>query len=68
MPSSRRRPGSTFLRRPTCLGDRYVPVTAAGRLGRYLILYRVGPDSIDILRVVHGACELAALRDDDDER
>ena len=24
-------------------------------VGRYLVLYRVGPDSVDILRVVHGA-------------
>jgi toxin ParE1/3/4 len=30
-------------------------------VGRYLILYRVGPDSVDILRVVHGARELGAL-------
>jgi toxin ParE1/3/4 len=30
-------------------------------VGSYLILYRVGPDSVDILRVVHGARELTAL-------
>jgi toxin ParE1/3/4 len=36
-------------------------------VGRYLILYRVGPDSVDILRVVHGARDLAALLDDEGE-
>jgi toxin ParE1/3/4 len=30
-------------------------------VGRYLILYRAGPDSVDILRVVHGARELGPL-------
>jgi toxin ParE1/3/4 len=30
---------------------------------RYLILYRVGIDSVDILRVVHGARDLTALLD-----
>ena len=30
-------------------------------VGRYLVLYRVGPDSVDIVRVVHGARELAGL-------
>ena len=30
-------------------------------VGRYLVLYRVGPDSVDILRVVHGARELTGL-------
>ena len=29
--------------------------------GRYLILYRVGPDSVDIVRVVHGARALGGL-------
>lgn len=30
-------------------------------VGHYLVLYRVGPDSVDIVRVVHGARELRAL-------
>lgn len=30
-------------------------------VGSYLILYRFGPDSVDILRVVHGARDLTAL-------
>lgn len=30
-------------------------------VGRYLVLYRVGPDSVDIVRVVHGARELVGL-------
>lgn len=30
-------------------------------VGKYLVLYRVGPDCVDILRVVHGARELGAL-------
>lgn len=30
-------------------------------VGRYLILYRVGPGSVDIMRVVHGARELEGL-------
>ena len=30
-------------------------------IGRYLVLYRVGPDSIDIMRVVHGARDLRAI-------
>jgi toxin ParE1/3/4 len=30
-------------------------------VGKYLILYRAGPDSVDILRVVHGARELGPL-------
>lgn len=30
-------------------------------VGRYLVLYRVGPDSVDIVRVVHGARELSGL-------
>jgi len=30
-------------------------------VGSYLVLYRLGPDSVDILRVVHGARELTAL-------
>lgn len=29
--------------------------------GKYLILYRIGPDSVDIVRVVHGARDLAGL-------
>lgn len=28
---------------------------------RYLILYRVGDDRIDVVRIVHGARDLAAL-------
>jgi toxin ParE1/3/4 len=31
--------------------------------GRYLVLYRVGPDTVDIMRIVHGARELAGLLD-----
>lgn len=30
-------------------------------VGRYLILYRIGPDCVDIVRVVHGARELGPL-------
>ncbi len=30
-------------------------------VGNYVVLYRVGPDSVDILRIVHGARELTAL-------
>ena len=30
-------------------------------VGKYVVLYRVGPDSVDILRIVHGARELGAL-------
>jgi toxin ParE1/3/4 len=30
-------------------------------VGRYVVLYRVGPDSVDIVRVVHGARELKGL-------
>jgi toxin ParE1/3/4 len=30
-------------------------------VGGYLVLYRVGPDSVDIVRVVHGARELSRL-------
>jgi toxin ParE1/3/4 len=30
-------------------------------VGRYLVLYRVGPDSVDIVRVFHGARELSGL-------
>ncbi|HEX8626229.1 MAG TPA: type II toxin-antitoxin system RelE/ParE family toxin [Allosphingosinicella sp.] len=37
-------------------------------VGRYLLLYRVGPDSVDILRIVHGARELAGLLDDDEAK
>ncbi|MGA9580641.1 MAG: type II toxin-antitoxin system RelE/ParE family toxin [Allosphingosinicella sp.] len=33
-------------------------------VGRYLLLYRVGPDSVDILRIAHGARELSGLLDD----
>jgi toxin ParE1/3/4 len=29
--------------------------------GKYLILYRIGPDSVDIVRVIHGAHDLAGL-------
>lgn len=36
-------------------------------VGRYLILYRAGPDSVDILRVVHGARELGPLLGRDGE-
>ncbi len=34
-------------------------------VGRYLLLYRVGPDKVDILRIVHGARELSGLPDDE---
>ena len=30
-------------------------------VGHYLLLYRVGPDSVDILRIVHGVRDLAGL-------
>jgi toxin ParE1/3/4 len=30
-------------------------------VGRYLVLYRIGPDSVDIVRVVHGARDLSSL-------
>jgi toxin ParE1/3/4 len=30
-------------------------------VGRYLVLYRVGHDSVDILRIIHGARELADM-------
>ena len=34
--------------------------------GRYLLLYRVGRDAVDVVRVVHGARDiLAALEEDD---
>ena len=42
--------------RPELAGDARSVV-----VGSYLVLYRVGPDSVDILRVVHGARELTAL-------
>jgi len=35
-------------------------------IDRYLVLYRVGPDSVDIIRVVHGARELDGLVDGED--
>lgn len=35
-------------------------------VGRYLLLYRVGPESIDVLRIVHGARELPGLLDGDE--
>ncbi|HEX8224978.1 MAG TPA: type II toxin-antitoxin system RelE/ParE family toxin [Allosphingosinicella sp.] len=34
-------------------------------IGRYLVLYRVGADSVDIVRVVHGARELSRLLGDE---
>ncbi|MFL6856891.1 MAG: type II toxin-antitoxin system RelE/ParE family toxin [Allosphingosinicella sp.] len=34
-------------------------------VGRYLALYRVGPDSVDIVRIVHGARDLAGLLGDE---
>jgi toxin ParE1/3/4 len=34
-------------------------------VGRYLVLYRIGPDSVDIVRVVHGARDLAGLMGED---
>ena len=37
------------------------PDARALLVGRYLVLYRVGPDSVDILRIVHGARELTGL-------
>jgi len=36
-------------------------------VGRYLLLYRVGPDSVDILRIVHGARELSGIIDGEAE-
>lgn len=36
-------------------------------MDRYLVLYRVGPDSVDIVRVVHGARELTGLVGDPEE-
>lgn len=30
-------------------------------VGRYLVLYRAGPDSVDVIRVVHGARDLGRL-------
>lgn len=36
-------------------------------VGRYIVLYRVGPDSVDIVRVVHGARELSKLLGGDTE-
>lgn len=33
-------------------------------VGKSVLLYRVGPDSVDILRVIHGARELGGLLDD----
>ena len=33
----------------------------------YLVLYRVGPDSVDIVRVVHGARDLGRVLDGEDE-
>ena len=30
-------------------------------VGRYLVLYRVGADSVDVVRIVHGARELRRL-------
>jgi plasmid stabilization system protein ParE len=36
-------------------------------VGRYLLLYRVGPDSVDILRIVHGARELSGMLDSEDD-
>jgi toxin ParE1/3/4 len=42
--------------RPELAGD-----ARGGVVGSYLILYRVGPGSVDILRIVHGARELTAL-------
>jgi toxin ParE1/3/4 len=29
--------------------------------GKYLILYRIGPDSVDIVRVIHGARDFLGL-------
>jgi toxin ParE1/3/4 len=39
------------------IGDRVRGIVVA----RYLVLYRVGPDSVDILRILHGARDLTAL-------
>lgn len=36
-------------------------------VGRYLLLYRVGPDSVDIMRIVHGARELSGLLEGEGE-
>jgi toxin ParE1/3/4 len=36
-------------------------------VGRHLVLYRVGPDSVDIMRIVHGARDLSGLFGGDKE-
>ena len=36
-------------------------------IGKYLVLYRVGSDSVDILRVVHGARDLGGMLDEVEE-
>ena len=33
-------------------------------VGRYLVLYRVGPDSVDVIRIVHSARDLERLGED----
>jgi toxin ParE1/3/4 len=34
-------------------------------IGRYLVLYRVSSDNVDIVRVIHGAREIAGLLDEE---
>ena len=36
-------------------------------VGKYVVLYRVGPDSVDILRVIHGAREFGGLLGDGED-
>lgn len=41
-----------------------IHVTARSRpVGNYLVLYRVAPDTVDIVRIMHGARDLVAARD-----
>ena len=41
-----------------------VPGVPSLVVGRYLVLYRVEADRIDVVRVVHGSRDVAALLDD----
>jgi toxin ParE1/3/4 len=48
------------------LGPERPEITPDARMlveGDYLILYRVRPDGVDIVRIVHGARKLAELFD-----
>jgi toxin ParE1/3/4 len=40
--------------------------TRSVAIGRYLVLYRVSGDNVDIVRVIHGARKIAGLLDGDD--